>query len=92
MQKIGQVMGSNFHGNSIPVKKLENTSKLAEAFTKEQIVIVLDELENALLIDGEVKYNRQIADRVIGQRLALAYAMGALDRTENRSVSKIVLS
>lgn len=85
-------MSSRFHKNSIPVKKLDNASKLAEAFTKQQIGIVLDELENALLVEGKICYDRKIADRVIGQRLALAYAMGSLDRSENKSVSKIILS
>lgn len=85
-------MFSKFHKNSIPTKKLENASKLAEAFTKKQIGIVLDELENAFLVEGKIEYNREIADQVIGQRIALAYAMGALDKTENKSVSKIILS
>ena len=87
---------SSYHKNSIPLnseKKIERAGNLAQVFTEKQIGIVLDNLENALLNeDGVVVYNREIVNKVIGERIALVYVMGILDKSENKSAGKIILA
>jgi hypothetical protein len=87
-------MSSQFHKNSIPNKKFEWASEKAEVHTANRMPELLDKLENALLVDGEIKYNRGIADRIIGESVAFAYSSGALDKSLNKdvSVSKLILT
>lgn len=70
----------------LPTKKLERVHRLANSYAEKKIATLVDRLENALLEEGAVRWSVDKVRREIGQEIALAYAMGALDRTENKDL------
>jgi hypothetical protein len=86
-------MTSKYFGKpvgGVPPQKLEVVHKLANAFVEKKLDGVLDEIEAAIRgSSGAFTWTRESARQVVGRQIALAYAMGALDRTENQTVKKI---
>jgi hypothetical protein len=86
-------MTSRYFGKStggIPSQKLELVHKLANSFVDKKLDGVLDDIEAAIRgSSGAFTWTREGAKLAIGKHLALAYAMGALDKTENKTIKKI---
>ena len=86
-------MTSKYFGKQtggVPPQKLELVHKLANSFVRSKIDGVLDDIEAAIRgNNGAFTWTREGAKKEIGKHLALAYAMGALDKTENKTVKKI---
>lgn len=76
-----------FTSSKAPTKKLDIAGNLANRFITEKIDAYMDELENVLKNEktSEISWSRDEAKKVLGRQLALAYAFGFLDRTENRT-------
>lgn len=86
-------MTSKYFGKAtggIPSQKLELVQKLAQSFVEKKIDGVLDEVEAAIRgSNGAFTWTREGARLAIGRHLALAYAMGTLDKAENKTVKKM---
>ena len=73
--------------NSVPNRRLERVHVLANKYVTNKIATILDRLENALADDdGKVAYDRQKLEKSLGEELALAYALGSLDKTDNAGI------
>lgn len=65
-------------------KKFERAHRTANQYVHAKMGAMLDELEKELTDDAKnIKWDRDIVNTRIGMALALAYAHGALDKTNN---------
>jgi len=83
-------MSKFISSKGVPTQKLETVQHNANAWIHDQIKIVLAELEAALSVDGVIVYDRKLADRLIGRHLALAHAVGFLDKSHNKVEKKLI--
>ena len=83
-----------FKSKSKPkTQKFEQACDIANRFANSKVPGILDQIETDIRSEsGDFVWDRELAEKTIGQHLALAYAMGALDKTDNVAAkSRLIL-
>ena len=73
--------------NSIPNRRIERVHILANKYVTNKIATILDRLENSVTNDeGKVEWDRKKLEKRVGEEIALAYALGSLDKSDNAGI------
>lgn len=83
----------NFHTNGNQSRKLDRVHKVSNQYANAKIDQTLDAIEAVIRDnDGKHTWDRAKAKEVIGQHIALAHALGYMDRTDNVEAKRIILT
>lgn len=61
-------------------KLLQKINKLANQYASQSIEKALDQIEDVLWIEDAPKWDKERARRVVGELIAMGYALGYADR------------
>lgn len=82
---------NRFGASNLDVESLKKMNVLANGFANERVDKELDALEKVMQVEGgAIIYSRSDFKKEIGRLLAVAYAKGYADCSENKDVKRLI--